>query len=97
MIFYHSYFYTLHTVKSLFNPSQEKGKIIYFTDILAECQDAWGFHIQSISVPKDADGYAVRFFKSCEVVNQLNQQDSSGIQNPSVMFFQRHSVSFTDY
>jgi len=45
----------------LFNPSQEKENIIYFTDKLVECQDTWGFHIQSISLPKDADGYAERF------------------------------------
>lgn len=61
---YYSYFYTLHIVKSLFNASQEKAKIIYFTDKLAECQSTWRFHIQSISVPKDADGYAVRFLEA---------------------------------
>lgn len=51
-------------VNSLFNSSQKKKKIIYFTAKLAECQDTWGFQIQSISVPKDADGYAVRFSKA---------------------------------
>ncbi|PKU38686.1 dynein heavy chain axonemal [Limosa lapponica baueri] len=61
-------FITLYTVcgellskqmlKSLFNLSQEKKKTSFFTGKLAEYQNNWGFHIQSIPVLKDADRYA---------------------------------------